>query len=85
MRVKSGARAGTQPFCLRWIFLTGGVLSSEEQVPRVEKYRQLATELRMLAGKMKDRGAHESLLHLAASYDSMAVNLGQIDEKLEPH
>jgi hypothetical protein len=70
---------------LRSIFLTGGVLSSEAQVPRVEKYRRLAAELRSLAGKMKDRGAHESLLRLAASYDSMAVTLKDLDEKLEPH
>jgi hypothetical protein len=63
----------------------GGVLSSEEQIPRVEKYRQLAEELRGLAGKMKNRDSYDSLLRLAASYDSMAVNLRELDEKLEPH
>ena len=50
---------------------------------RVEKYRQRATELRELANEMKDPQARDSLFLLAASYDSMAVNLKGLDKKLE--
>jgi hypothetical protein len=52
---------------------------------RIEKYRQRATELRELASEMKDPQARDSLFLLAASYDSMAVNLKGFEKKVEPN
>jgi len=51
---------------------------------RVEKYQRRAIELRELAGAMKNQQARLSLLQLAASYDSLAVNLKEFYEGPKP-
>jgi hypothetical protein len=80
------ATGGTHALWLRSIFAGGDLVDwCVKDMQRVEKYRQRAAELRELANEMKDPQARDSLFLLAASYDSMAVNLKGLDQKLEPN
>jgi hypothetical protein len=67
-------------FCEGELCGAGGL---KNKLQRVEKYQKRAIELRELAEAMKNQQARLSLLHLAASYDSLAVNLKAFDKKLE--
>lgn len=47
----------------------------------VTEYRQRATELRVLASKMRDENRREMVLDIAASYDKIADQFEVLDQE----